>query len=458
MKDAVRRAAALAIEHLESVERQPVRPKRDADSLRAALLLAPPARGCDVDELADRLASVMAATPVTISRRFFNQLFGGADPGAILGEMVVPVLNNSLYTFKVAGPHVLVEEALIRHMLPFAGFEGGDGAFTPGGSLSNFVAMLVARNEALPGTRERGLDGRVGVIYSSAEAHYSVRKAAGMLGMGRQNVRGVPVDARGGMRPDALAEAIRADRAEGRVPVMINATAGTTVRGAVDPIDAIADVAAAEGVWLHVDGAWGGSIVLSERHRGLLRGLHRADSFTWDAHKMMGVPLTCSVALFRKPDILRAHLSEVATYLFQADGDRLNPGTRSLQCGRRNDALKLWCGWQLHGDAGYARRIDALLDLARYAAEAVDADPELVLAEAPQTANVCFEVPGRSSAAICERLYDEGLAMVGTGEVCGRNTIRLVCVNPDQTTEDIDALLAAVKAVAASLPAEDDAA
>src|SRR5690606_15494221 len=131
----------------------------------------------------------------------------------------------------------------------------------------------------------------------SAASHYSIRKAAGLAGLGRDGVRTVPVDAEGRMEPEALARMIEEDRATGVVPVMINATAGTTVLGAFDPLPAIADVAERARVWLHVDAAYGGSILLSPRHRGLLAGCERADSLTWDAHKLLNVPLTCSALL-----------------------------------------------------------------------------------------------------------------------------------------------------------------
>ncbi len=140
-----------------------------------------------------------------------------------------------MYTYKVAGPQVLVEREVLARMAAAVGFEGGEGAISPGGSLGNLTAILIARNEALRDARERGLRGERLTCYTSAEAHYSIRKSAGILGLGRRAVRPVRTDRQGRMRPDGLREAIAADRAAGRRPLAVNATAGTTVAGAFDP-------------------------------------------------------------------------------------------------------------------------------------------------------------------------------------------------------------------------------
>ena len=453
--------ARLARAHLEGVAAHPVRPSVPPAAILARVPMRPAAEGLPLPALADRLEALLALTPVTTSRRFFNQLFGGADPAAVLGDMLAPLLNTSMYTYKVAGPHVLMENALVEHMAAIAGLSGGEGVFAPGGSLSNQVAMVLARNELLSAedVREQGLSGSGRLrVYTSELSHYSIRKAAGIIGIGRANVVDVATDAQHGMSPAALRAAIQADRAAGHRPLMINATAGTTVEGAFDPIDAIADVAAEEGLWLHVDGAWGGTLLLSPRTRHLLAGVERADSLTWDAHKMMGVPLTCSLLVTRRPGLLTRHLSEGAEYLLQGDSDRLNPATRSMQCGRRNDVLKLWAAWTHHGDQGYARRVEHLMDLTAHAVQTIADDPDMVLSFPPQSLNVCFEVRDRCSSAICEALQAQGLAMVGTGIVSGRRTVRLVCVDPAMTTEDIDQFFAGVRQVAASLPPADNAA
>ena len=413
-------------------------PLPEPAKVEVELELSPPCEGASIEAVAERLWRLLECTPSTSGTRYFNQLFAGRDEAALLGEMLAVVANNSMYTFKAAGAQVLAERALLAHMGRKIGWESCDGAFTPGGSMSNFAAMLIARNVLLDGVRERGLDGRPVAVYTSAESHYSIRKNAGMLGLGRACVRAIAADGEGRMQVGVLRETLERDLAEGVRPVAIIATAGTTVQGAFDPIREIVGVVREHGVWLHVDGAFGGSLLLSERRRPLLDGCELADSFTWDAHKMMGVPLTCSVVLFRDPGLLQQSLDESASYLFQRDEDAHNPGVRSLQCGRRNDALKLWAAWQHHGDAGYERRVERQFALAAHAVGVIERDPGLSLAHQPQSINVCFEISGVDAREVCDLLDREGRLKVSHGSVDGRPTVRLVCANPDLTEADLD--------------------
>jgi len=362
---------------------------------------------------------------------------------ATAADMLTSVLNSSMYTYKIAGPHALIEREVTRHMVGRLGWDGGEGIFTPGGSMSNLTALILARNEASPGVRETGESGRL-TLYTSSESHYSIAKGAGMIGLGRDNVRRIAVDGRGRMRTDALVKQLREDREAGAQPALINATAGTTVLGAFDPIRELVAVAREEDVWLHVDGALGGSAVLSERHRELLDGVEGADSLTWNAHKLLGVPLICSAILVRRQGLLHRHFNQSASYLFQSDEDELNFGTRALQCGRRNDAFKLWAAWKHHGDAGYAARIDTLFELARYAASVVRSHEALVLTREPESVNVCFEVRGVPSEDVCEALRQENRVLVGYGVVDGRRVIRLACVNPAIERSDLDAFFAEI--------------
>ena len=406
--------------------------------------------GRSLEDVFSLLGRVMAATPKSTTRRFWNQLFAGRDVPSTAAEMLTVLLNSSMYTFKAAGPHILIEHELTRHMLGKIGFSGGGGMFAPGGSLSNMAAMIVARNVAQESCRDRGHAGTPLVAYASAEAHYSIKKNAGLIGTGRDNVRHIPTDGRGRMRPDALEDALARDLRAGNIPYIVIATAGTTVPGAFDPIPPLAAICERHTIWLHIDGAMGGSIILSSQG-DLLEGSELADSFTWDAHKMMGVPLLCSSILFRDKDILLDHFDEAADYLFQPDGVDLDPGTKSMQCGRRNDALKLWAAWKFHGDAGFKRVIDHLFMLTRYAASIVEADPSMTLAREPESVTLCFECDATSSVAICDLLRKENRQIIGYAIVDGRYIIRLACFNADATTEDIDRLFEDIREVAHGL-------
>lgn len=404
--------------------------------------------GHGLDQVVEAVGGAITRTPSSAGPRFMNQLFGGRDPVATFAEILTTLTNTSMYTYKAAGPQILIEKEVVGRMAAKVGFDRGDGILTPGGSMANLTAMIIARNEALPEARENGVQGSKATIYTSAAGHYSIRKNAGFLGLGRANVRQVAVDDRGRMDVAILSQLIAEDRAAGAVPIMINATAGTTVLGVFDPLREIARVAADENTWMHVDGALGGSVLMSKKHRHLLDGCELADSFTWNAHKMMGVPLPCSVILTKEQGLLDKHFSETATYLFQTDADDLNPGNRSIQCGRRNDALKLWAAWLYHGDEGFQERIDHLFELAQYAATKIEADPAFELLADPSSINVCFEVRGHSSADVCNRLDAENRLKIGYGEVAGRNAIRMVCVNTDFDETNVDLALHEIKAAA----------
>ncbi len=341
----------------------------DPDALARRLELDLGAAALPVDEVLTRVRAVLAATPSSSSWRFDSQLFAGRVPVATVAELWAAQTNVTLSTFKAAGAEVLVERALLRHVLTKVGFRDGEACFAPGGSISNLIALLMARNERAPESRDGGVAGARMTVYTSDEAHYSVPKNAGIVGIGRRWVRRVAVDESGRMRADELARLLDADRTEGLRPVMVNATAGTTVRGAFDPLRAIAVVARERGVWLHVDGALGGSLLLCPERRELLDGAELADSFAWNAHKMMGVPQQCSMLLVARRGALARSLDEGADYLFQGEADDLDPGRRSIQCGRRNDALKLWAAWLAMGDEGWNQRLLRQLALARHAAE-----------------------------------------------------------------------------------------
>jgi glutamate/tyrosine decarboxylase-like PLP-dependent enzyme len=455
-------AEALMRRHLEREASEDPTPSLSPEEAASATEIELPREGVGEPAALERLRAVLDATPPTAGPRFVNQLFAGRERVATIAELASAALNTSMYTFKAAGVQTLVERACLERMLEKAEMAGGDGMFTPGGSLSNLAAMIVGRNEVVEGAGADGFDGRRRVIYVSAEGHYSITKNAGMIGVGRKNIREVGVDSEGRMRPELLADAIATDRERGLEPMMIIATSGTTVMGAFDPLGELAEIAQAEGLWLHADGAFGGTALMHPETRGLLDGIDLCDSLTWDAHKAMGVPLTCSVALTRKPGLMRKHFDETASYLFQqdledAEAGWLNPGLRSLQCGRRNDALKLWAQWQCLGDEGYAKRVERQLELARTVAEIARETRGVRLTHEPRWLTVCFELDGKSSEAVCEMLTREGTLKVGYGIVAGRKVIRLVTVNAEHTPGDIERMMADIFEAGERAPSGDNA-
>ncbi len=397
------------------------------------------------------MTAVVGLTPKTSGPRFFNQLFAGREPSASAAEMMGALLNTSMYTYKVAGVHSLIENEVIERLCTAAGFGDGDGTFVPGGSIGNLVAMVVATFEARPDFRDQGMAGQRLRVYTSADGHYSVRKNAGILGLGRSNVVEIPVDDAGRMRPDTLAAQIECDLEDGHQPMCVIATAGTTVAGAFDPLEEIGAVARDKGLWFHIDGAFGATFLLHTDQRHKLKGVALADSLTFNPHKMMGIPLPCAALLVQEKGLLGKHFNEAADYLFQQDTEELNLGTKSIQCGRRNDAFKLWAAWQDLGDDGWERRVTRQLKLLQHARRWVVEGEEFELAIEPESLTLCFVVKGKPSDVLCEQLAEHGLAQVGFGVVGGRKVIRLVTVNPELGTADIDRFFDDLLAVSANV-------
>lgn len=420
-----------------------VNPANAAASLRRTLDVQLPLEGHGLNPVLDDLDRYIANSVKTHRSEFMNPLWGGLSLPALAGEMVAAATNNSMYTQELSPMGTLIEQTLVERMCGMVGFPDGFGTFTTGGSNGNMLGMLCARERALPGSTKRGFDGSSMVVFVSAEAHYSVLMAANVIGIGHMNVIKVGCDGEGRMRPDALVEEISRALKDGLRPFCVVATAGTTVRGAYDPIGALADVAHDAGLWLHVDAAWGGTCLFSNHHRHLMDGVEHADSVCWDAHKMMGVPLVCSAFLVKEPAVLRTlcdHTS-VAHYLFHDDAENHDLGRYSLQCGRRNDALKLWLEWRARGDAGWARMVDGYMSHADHLEQLVDDHPHLEMMSSRSWTNVCFrythpealERLNDVNVNIRNRLIQDGVFMVSRSNIGDDVVIRCVISNAGVT-------------------------
>ena len=286
------------------------------------------------------------------------------------------------------------------------------GISQPGGSASNFNSVLIARHRAVPSIKESGLSGQQLVMFTSCDSHYSLDKAAQMSGIGSQGVYKIPTDAEGRMSVLALRRSILDAREQGKLPFYVNATAGTTVRGAYDPIEEIADLCKEFGLWLHVDGSLGGSAIFSRRHSWRLKGSERADSITINPHKMLSVPVTCSFLLGRDLRQFRSANSIDAGYLFHEDtsevahqvaatndiNDSYDLAELTPQCGRKGDALKLALGWVYYGRIGYERYVDTAFDTAAYLVSLVKQHPRIEIAAVPHSVQVCFYYMPSSTA------------------------------------------------------------
>lgn len=385
----------------------------------------------------EALEKLVLSTPRTATTLFFNQLFGGRNPKATLGDLLAVLLNNSMYTYKVAGPQVGVEKEILRNICSLIGYPTtGAGTFAPGGSMSNFMAMVMARDAASKNTPHKGVNSTL-LLYTSAESHYSIPKNAALMGIGRDQVRYVATDSYGRMIPEALDKMIQADMAEGHHPFFVNVTAGTTVLGAFDPIEPFSRICQEHKLWLHVDGAYCGSVLFSKKYRHLVKGLELSDSFSVNAHKMMGTPLTCSIIVTQHKDQLYKSFSNDAAYLYQTDDDDYNLGKTSIQCGRRNDALKFWTLWKSVGTQGLAALVDQQFKLADVARNYIQNHPDYTLYSFEDSISVCFNYKGIPAQDLCTALYEQSELMVGYGTFQENEFVRLVTINAGNESNDI---------------------
>uniref|UniRef100_A0A8D0ADX5 Cysteine sulfinic acid decarboxylase n=1 Tax=Sander lucioperca TaxID=283035 RepID=A0A8D0ADX5_SANLU len=417
-----------------------------------------------------RLFSFLSGHP-----RFFNQLFAGVDYHALAGRFLTEALNTNLYTYEVAPVFVLMELEVLRGLRQLVGWTEGDGLFCPGGSISNMYAMNLARYQLFPEVKSQGLWGLPRLtIFTSIESHYSVKKGAAFLGIGTDNIILVKVDDGGRMIPEDLDEKIKLAKSQGAVPLLVSCTAGTTVQGAFDPLDHIADVCEKHKLWMHVDAAWGGSVLFSKQHRHLMKGVERANSVAWNPHKMLTAGLQCSALLLQDTtNLLKKCHSANATYLFQQDkfyDVNLDLGDKSIQCSRKVDCVKLWLMWKAVGSSGLAKRVDRAFVHARYLVEQMkkregfhllhEVIPVCVCFHGqPEFVNVCFwfippSIRGKEgnkdyqdrlakvAPVIKERMIKEGTMMVGYQPLGNKvNFFRMVVFSPLLSQKDMDFFL-----------------
>lgn len=443
----------------------PVTKARSPQELKNRLELAVGRTGIDIDTMLSDIDNYLDESVKTSHPHFMNPLWGGTNIASLAGEIITALTNTSMYTFELAPMATLIENEMVDTMLKLVGYKAGEGIFTTGGSNCNLLGLLCARDRKFPDAQRVGLGGKQLVVFISEDAHYSAAMAANVIGIGLDNLITIPTDEHGAMRPNLLQEAIGAEKRAGNFPFCVIATAGTTVRGGVDPMVELAEICHQEKLWLHVDAAWGGATLLSPKTRPLLVGIDLADSIGWDPQKMMGVHLCCSVFLVKNSGTLEkvcVH-TEKAHYLLLEGGKDFDLGNMSLQCGRRVDALKLWLAWRAKGDEGWASLIERYFSLAEYLVTKVKEHTRLELVVEPSMTNVCIRYIGYGinearedsiTAGIRSELITTGRFMVSSSNIDGRPILRAVITNPQINEKTIDELISSIVEIGGSLSSQ----
>jgi glutamate/tyrosine decarboxylase-like PLP-dependent enzyme len=469
------RAVDLYQELLERLPSLPVTRPWDAEQVRDAVAIPVPDEPMPEDELFEYLHDVVFEWSGYPGHPRFAAYISGAGtvPGAV-ADLLAAGLNMNLGGWRLGPSGTEIELGLTRWFANeiFGLPQGAGGLITSGGAMANFIALKAARDHRAGwNVRAEGLAGKPPLaLYLSAETHVVSDRAADMLGVGLDQVRHVPVDDGYRMRVDELREAIRRDREAGMVPFAVVATAGTTQTGAIDPLGAIADVCAEEGLWFHVDAAYGGPAMLADDLRPLFDGIERADSIVFDPHKWLYTPHSGGCVLVRDMTHLRGSFDAHASYVAQ---DQENPqlgidlGRHGPQFSRGFWALKVWVSLLAHGRTAYARRISHDAELARYLGARAEERLDFELACPVGLSICCFRYvppdlpagPGREEylGRLNERLvFDsqvDGRVYISNAILDGRFALRACIVNFRTEAEDVDAILD----VTAELGAELDA-
>lgn len=381
---------------------------------------------------------------------FVNRMWAGANLPSILGEMVVAISNTSACTYESAPVSTLMEKYMIRQMLELVGFSNGEGQMTTGSSNANMIAMMCARNLIAQQAKTDGLFGQQKLYaFVNEEAHYSMDKAANILGIGIDQLIKIPPNERGEMDAAVVEREIIRIKESGGIPFFVVATAGTTVRGAYDSIPAMLKLRDKYNFWLHVDGAWGGAAIMSQPLKEkYLPGLEKADSFTCDFHKMLGASLMCNIFLINN----KTHTFGTVlaggdgSYLFRDtdENDVQDLGNVSLQCGRRVDSLKWFLDWKYFGKKGYGQRIESYLELCHYAEQKVVQAKELEMMSPRVSFNVCFRYKVAEHMAndfnqeLRTRLYQQEKCLVGIAYIGETLILRLLITNTSVGENEID--------------------
>ncbi len=432
----------------ERVAAGPVTPTLDLVEFRNALAAFDFLTPCRIDALLPWTIAQMEHGIVHVTHpRYFGLFNPAPTTAAQWADRIAATFNPQLATWTTSPVAVEIEAHVIQAVIRRAGLpDAAAGHFTTGGAEANYTALICALTRANPAFAMEGVRAFSGrpVFYISNESHLAWLKIAHQTGIGRSGVRMVATDGAGRMDPHALAGAIEADRALGSIPIMVVATAGTTNAGMIDPLSDCAALSRAAGAWFHVDAAWGGALIASDRLCHLLAGIERADSVTIDAHKWFATTMGCGMFLTRHRPILSAAFEASAGYMPSSVRD-LDPYMTSVQWSRRFLGLRLFLSLAVAGWAGYARHVEKAIELAALLEKSLVARGWRIVNQS-SLGVLCIEPPASAGdiRSIVSRLLASGRGWVSTAHFEGRAVIRACVTHGETTAEDVAALVNAL--------------
>jgi aromatic-L-amino-acid decarboxylase len=444
----IRLASDFVVEHLAGLAAMPSWDTEDIGPLVDSLREPPPEAGRSLESILARLKPAIARSFNTAGPGYLAFIPGGGVPAAGIADLIACMTNRYVGVVAAAPALARLEATAVEWLAGLMGLPAGAGGIlTSGGSLSNLAGIVAARTARLPED-----DFLRGTIYYSRETHASVAKSARLAGFSSRNLRVVPVDARLRLVPEELERMVATDHARGLTPFLVVANAGTTNTGAVDPIEAVVDIARRHGLWVHGDAAYGGFFRLVDP--ALLPGLELCDSLTLDPHKGLFLPYGTGCLLVRDPETLRRAHSSDAHYLqdVAAAHGEVNFTDLSPELSRDFRGLRLWLPLQLHGVAAFRAQLEEKLALTRWAYQRLSESPELAMLDEPQLSVIAFTLrapPGKDrnalGAELLRRVNARRRVFLSSTVIDGTYVLR-ICVlsfrtHEDRVREAVEALL-----------------
>ena len=470
-----RKTAAIATHYLSSLSQRPLAPAPSLEDLKQTFSAPIPQTASSLDDALEEVKEGIISNSAAIgSRRFFGLMDSPPLPIAVFADMLASALNQNLANWTTSPAATLVELQVVQWFAELAGLREAAGLLVSSGSVANLLALRLARNHKFPTASADGLalnpNAQQPKVYCSRHAHSSLEKAVEVLGLGRSALVRVDTDERLRMRPDALDAAIESDSKSGCLPLCAVATAGTTPTGAIDPLAEVAAVSKKHGLWFHVDAAYGGGALFSQRAAGSFNGISLADSLVIDPHKWLYIPFQAAILLTHRKAHLEHALSKGYGYVYEAPEGVPNLSDFSLQGSKRFDALKVWLSLKMLGVEGYRSLIQNDLDNATHFHRLLLDSPRFQPLCPPELGIVAFrflppQAPGKNLfSPETRRMIDEattklhdfltrrGRVWIGMVRIHHRPLLQACFSNYAMTRDDVDFLYAELSNAARELP------
>jgi aromatic-L-amino-acid/L-tryptophan decarboxylase len=450
----------LAADYLRELDSRPISPSTTGEETERLFRTPISEKGVGAEALAG-LQDVIEHSRAQ-NGRFFGYVQGSGESVGAVADLLASVLNQNVTAWRSGPAAVTLELTVVSWLAQAIACTGFRGSLTGGGSSANLMALAMAREARMP-ANEAGVQGvPQGIVYASEEVHMSIPKSIALLGIGRKNLRLIATDDNFRLIPAVLEQAIQRDKAEGKIPVVVVASAGTVNTGAIDPLPEIAAVARRHNLWMHVDGAYGALAAIAAPAK--FRGMDLADSLSLDPHKWLYQPLDCGCLLYRDANAAHAAFAYTGDYAKTLTDDPVEGFAffeESVELSRRFRALRLWLSLRYHGLLAFRAAIKKDLDLAERLAAAIALQPDLELLAPVELSAVCFRHIGsqslseternRRNAAILKRVVQGGRVYLSNATLRGKFCLRACIVNHRTTEADVDSVIPEVLGAAKDL-------